>query len=64
VRNPELSSFCGQLKLFAGDGKKYLSDVINEEGVRMLLTITPSKYKKSNSRLDKRIIRSRRIVFH
>lgn len=47
VRNPELSLFCGQLKLFAGDGKKYLSDVINEEGVRLLLTIIPSKYKKA-----------------
>ena len=47
VRNPELSPFCGQLKLFAGDGKKYLSDVINEEGVRLLLTIIPSKYKKA-----------------
>ena len=47
VRNPELSPFCGQLKLFADDGKKYLSDVINEEGVRLLLTIVPSKYKKA-----------------
>lgn len=46
VRNPELSSFCGQLKLYAGDNKKYLSDVINENGVRQLLTIIPSKYKK------------------
>ena len=47
VRNPELSPFCGQLKLYAEDGKKYLSDVINEEGVRLLLTIIPSKYKKA-----------------
>ena len=46
VRNPELSPFCGQLKLYADDGKKYLSDVINEEGVRLLLAIIPSKYKK------------------
>lgn len=46
VRNPELSPFCGQLKLIAGDGKKYLSDVINEKGVRLLVTIIPSKYKK------------------
>ena len=45
-RNPELSPFCGQLKLYASDGKKYVSDVINEEGVRLLLTIIPSKYKK------------------
>ena len=47
VRNPELSPFCGQLKLYAADGKKYLSDVINEEGVKMLLSIIPSKYKKA-----------------
>ena len=36
VRNPELSPFCGQLKLYADDGKKYKSDVINESGVRLL----------------------------
>ncbi len=46
VRNHELLPFCGQLKLYANDGKKYLSDVINEEGIRLLLTIIPSKYKK------------------
>ena len=46
VRNPELSPFCGQLKMYADDGKKYLSDVIDENGVRMLLSIIPSKYKK------------------
>ena len=46
MRNHELSPFCGQLRLFANDGKKYLSDVINEEGVRLLLSIIPSKYKK------------------
>ena len=42
-----MSPFCGQLKLYAEDGKKYLSDVINEEGVRLLLSIIPSKYKKA-----------------
>ena len=47
VRNPELSPFCGQLKLHAADGKKYLSDVINEGGVKLLLAIIPSKYKKA-----------------
>lgn len=46
ARNPELSPFCGRLKLYADDGKKYLSDVINERGVRLLLTLIPSKYKK------------------
>ena len=46
VRNPDLSPFCSQLKLYAEDGKKYTSDVINESGVRLLLSIIPSKYKK------------------
>ncbi|MDR1698154.1 MAG: Fic family protein [Erysipelotrichaceae bacterium] len=46
VRHPELSLFCGQLKLYARDGKKYLSDVINENGVRLVLSIIPSKHKK------------------
>lgn len=41
-----MSYFCGQLKLYASDGKKYLSDVINEKGIRLLITIIPSKYKK------------------
>ena len=45
-RNPELSPFCGQQKLLADDGKKYLSDVISEEGIKLLLSIIPSKYKK------------------
>ena len=46
VRNPDLSPFCSQLKLYAEDGKKYNSDVINESGVRLLLSIIPSKYKR------------------
>ena len=29
----QFSSFCGQLKLYADDGKKYLSDVIKEKGL-------------------------------
>ena len=35
----QFSSFCGQLKLYADDGKKYLSDVINEKGVRLILVL-------------------------
>ncbi len=42
-RHPELNTFCRQLKLYAGDGKKYLSDVINEHGVKKLGLILPSK---------------------
>lgn len=46
-RNPELSSFCGQLKLYSKDGKKYLSDVIDENGIKILCAIIPTKYKNS-----------------
>lgn len=35
-RHPELSSFCRQLKLYADDGKQYVSDVINENGINKL----------------------------
>ncbi len=48
----ELSAICGQLKLYADDDKKYLSDVISEEGVRLLLKSSLQSIK-SNSRLDK-----------
>ena len=41
----KLSSFCEQLKLYADDGKKYLSDVINESGARLLLTIIPKIFQ-------------------
>lgn len=42
-RNPQLSSFCIQLKLYAEDGKKYLNDVINENGISQLAFIIPNK---------------------
>ncbi len=45
-RNPELSSYCRQLKLYATDGKKYASEVINEEGIRRLMTLISNKHKK------------------
>jgi cell filamentation protein len=45
-RNPELSSFCRQLKLFATDGKKYATDVINESGIRIFMTLISTKHKK------------------
>ena len=45
-RNNQLSSICRQLKLTAKDGKKYLTDVINDDGLNLLITILPSK--KSN----------------
>ncbi|MBR3864948.1 MAG: Fic family protein [Clostridia bacterium] len=42
-RNNQLSSICRQLKLTAKDGKKYLTDVIDEEGLNLLIAIFPSK---------------------
>ena len=46
-RNFEVSSICRQLKLTAKDGKKYLTDVIDDDGLNLLITILPSK--KSDS---------------
>lgn len=42
-RHPEMNTFCRQLKLYADDGKKYLSDVIEENGIKKLGFILPSK---------------------
>ena len=44
-RNPELSSFCRQLKLFSNDHKKYFSDVIDSDGIPHLLVCFPPKYR-------------------
>ena len=46
IRNPELSPFCGQQKLLANDNKQYFSEVINENGIKLLTNIIPSKYRK------------------
>ena len=42
-RNLQLSSICRQLKLPARDGKTYLTDVIDDSGVNMVLALIPSK---------------------
>ncbi len=42
-RNPELITICKQLKLPARDGKTYLTDVIDDNGVNMVIAIIPSK---------------------
>ena len=42
-RNPELIAICKQLKLTAKDGKKYLTDVIDDGGLNLLIAILPSK---------------------
>jgi cell filamentation protein len=41
-RNSVLLAFCRQLKLYAEDGKKYNSDVIDENGIRKLAFIIHS----------------------
>ena len=45
-RNPELNTFCRQLKLYADDGKKYLTDVIDETGIKKLGRILRCKNNK------------------
>lgn len=40
-----MSSFCGQLKLTANDGKSYLSDVLDNEGIQILLLTIKGKNK-------------------
>ena len=42
-RNPELNTFCRQLRLYADDGKKYLADVVDETGIKKLGRILRSK---------------------
>lgn len=42
-RNPQLSSICRQLKLTANDGKKYLTDVIDDDGLNLLLALIPGR---------------------
>ena len=42
-RNPQLSTNCRQLKLTAKDGKRYLTDVVDEEGINTVIAVIPSK---------------------
>ena len=46
-RNPELNTFCRQLKLYSNDGKKYLNDVIDEYGIKKLGFIIRNKNNES-----------------
>lgn len=41
-RHPEMSAFCRQLKMYADDNKQYLSDAIDENGIRKLRFIIRS----------------------
>lgn len=42
-RNPQLITICKQLKLTASDGKKYMTDVVDDDGVNMVIAFIPSK---------------------
>lgn len=42
-RNPQLIAICKQLKLTAPDGKKYATDVVDDEGVNIVLALLPDK---------------------
>lgn len=39
----QLSTICRQLKVAAKDGKRYLTDVVDEEGVNTVIAVIPSK---------------------
>ncbi|MDY6367769.1 MAG: Fic family protein [Clostridia bacterium] len=43
TRKSQLSSICRQLKLTAKDGKKYLTDVIDDDGLNLLIAVLPHK---------------------
>ena len=42
-RNPQLIAICKQLKLTARDGKAYITDVVDDEGVNAVIATIPSK---------------------
>ncbi len=42
-RNPQLIAICKQLKLTAKDGKRYITDVVDEEGVNTVIAVIPGK---------------------
>ena len=54
-RNTQLIAICKQLKLKANDGKSYLTDVVDENGVTLITALIPAKNKENFSRWVKRI---------
>lgn len=42
-RNPQLITICKQLRLTASDGKKYMTDVVDDDGVNTIIALVPSK---------------------
>ena len=45
-RNPEIVTFCRQLKFTATDGKQYVMDCLNEDGIRNLVILLPGKARR------------------
>lgn len=43
-RNPQLITICKQLKLTASDGKRYMTDVVDDDGDTNRLTNNTNKY--------------------
>lgn len=54
-RNTQLIAICKQLKLKANDGKSYLTDVVDENGVILITALIPAKNKDNFSRWVKGI---------
>ena len=54
-RNTQLIAICKQLKLKANDGKSYLTDVVDEDGVTLITALIPAKNKENFSRWVKGI---------
>ncbi len=54
-RNTQLIAICNQLKLKANDGKSYLTDVVDENGVTLITALIPAKNKENFSRWVKGI---------
>ena len=49
-RRNELSTICRQLKLKAKDGKSYLTDVVDDDGVTLITALIPAKNKENFSK--------------
>lgn len=54
-RNTQLIAICKQLKLKANDGKFYLTDVVDDNGVTLITALIPAKNKENFSRWVKSI---------
>ena len=49
-RNPQLIAICKQLKLTAKDGKKYLTDVIDDNGLKRKVLLLTSKARTKHTK--------------